>query len=532
MTIDGHPENTGRDALAVFALAFVLQIIFMARVVDLYDEGIILVGAEQAANGKVIHRDFYANYGPGQFYVLAGLFKLLTPSVLVGRLWDTAIRSSAAALVYLVAAAAASRRAAWFTALASGLWLASFGTYGYPVFPALVASLAAFLCLAPWRNGTPPPPFRLSLAGIAAGVAALFRYDFGLFTVAAELTALALYAVYVRQAALELLRSMGLFAAGWLLVILPLLIAYALSGVIGDFLFDVVQFPGRSYAATRSLPFPNAGELWSDPWSLGIYLPLIACAAALPALVGLAITRGKAPPIGDRRDFWFVAGLMSNAFFFFLKGVVRPHPVHMSASIIVALILLAVLITRLPAGRGARAAVGLALVAATWSTGGALREILFRAIANARWVASGEAWSGPSMGAQAETGSCRAPPGLERSACFLVDEDRLAAIRYVQERTKPGEPLYVGLTRHDRIVVNDTTFYFLAKRPPATKWSHFDPGLQTSAPIQHEMVDELAASPPRFVILESQWDRVQEPNASAQSSGVMILDAYIHDHYR
>jgi hypothetical protein len=38
--------------------------------------------------------------------------------------------------------------------------------------------------------------------------------------------------------------------------------------------------------------------------------------------------------------------------------------------------------------------------------------------------------------------------------------------------------------------------YFVAKRPPVTKWDVFDPALQTTASIQNEMVAELESKKP------------------------------------
>lgn len=45
------------------------------------------------------------------------------------------------------------------------------------------------------------------------------------------------------------------------------------------------------------------------------------------------------------------------------------------------------------------------------------------------------------------------------------------------------------------------------------------------------MVSELEGRKPRFVVLESDWDNVKEPNGSALSGGVTILDDYIRVHY-
>jgi hypothetical protein len=61
----------------------------MGRDINVYDEGLIVFGAIRVMNGDVPYRDFYANYGPAQFYVLAGLFKVFGPSILISRIWDT-----------------------------------------------------------------------------------------------------------------------------------------------------------------------------------------------------------------------------------------------------------------------------------------------------------------------------------------------------------------------------------------------------------------------------------------------------------
>ena len=139
----------------------------------------------------------------------------------------------------------------------------------------------------------------------------------------------------------------------------------------------------------------------------------------------------------------------------------------------------------------------------------------------------------PTSGSSRSSGSCNPEPELDRLACFSTDRQwRIDAVRYVRARTQEGESIYVGLDRHDKIFINDILFYFLADRPPATKWYHFDPGLQTSMEIQNEMVAELESSQPRLVVLENEWSNVLEPNESAKSSGVTVLDDFIRRNYR
>ena len=144
-----------------------------------------LFGAARVASGDVPHRDFYANYGPAQFYILAFLFEVFSPSVLVERAWDAAARSASVVLTFLIVARVASIAAAWLAALASLAWLAALGSHGYPVFPALAAALASLLCLMPAFAGAYSAPWLLA-AGSCVGLVALFRYDVGFFVLVAE----------------------------------------------------------------------------------------------------------------------------------------------------------------------------------------------------------------------------------------------------------------------------------------------------------------------------------------------------------
>jgi hypothetical protein len=125
---------------------------------------------------------------------------------------------------------------------------------------------------------------------------------------------------------------------------------------------------------------------------------------------------------------------------------------------------------------------------------------------------------------------CRAPPGLQRLACFQLSPQDVQTAEYVRNNTAAGDPVFIGLDRHDMIFDNDVTLWFAIDRPSPTKWHQFDPGLQTTAPIQREMVDELQRSHPKLVVLQV-IGNPHEPNASALSSGVLLLDDYIRQTY-
>ena len=118
--------------------------------------------------------------------------------------------------------------------------------------------------------------------------------------------------------------------------------------------------------------------------------------------------------------------------------------------------------------------------------------------------------------------------------CFLPDDDDIQTIEFIQSHTGRDQRLFVGLSRHDRIFANDNSIYFGTQRMPVTKWSHFDPGLQNSYEIQTQMVNELEANGPRdpYIVLDSEFDSIHEPNDSSKSTGVTLLDDYIHKKYQ
>ena len=121
-----------------------------------------------------------------------------------------------------------------------------------------------------------------------------------------------------------------------------------------------------------------------------------------------------------------------------------------------------------------------------------------------------------------------APPRL---GCFELGQDRLEVLAYLRAHARPGDRLYVGTGRHDKIFVNNVELYFFSGLPAATKWQDLHPGVQTTRAIQLRMIAEMVQSPPAFVVRNTEWDDYDEPNGSRVGHGVTLLDAYLAAHY-
>ena len=64
---------------------------FVNKGIDLFDEGYFVHAAERIFQGEQPYRDFALQYTPVYFYLLAFLYKIFGPSILVGRFFSLSI---------------------------------------------------------------------------------------------------------------------------------------------------------------------------------------------------------------------------------------------------------------------------------------------------------------------------------------------------------------------------------------------------------------------------------------------------------
>ena len=504
----------------------------------IYDEGLVLTAAMRVAAGQVPHRDFYANYGPAQFYILAGLFKLFGESILVERLYDLLIRAFLVASVYAIVSSYCRRLVAACASAVTVLWLIGIhGLSGTPVIPVSLLNLIGSALILPVfvhrvSRG------RMFAAGIVVGATALFRYDTGVALLAIHICAIAI-AIFGKDKSNRLrtlASTLWPYLVGFAVVVLPPALYYLAVAPLQSFVDDMIVYPTRYYARSRRLPFP--GIYLKQLEILGVYLPLLLAAVSLYVALPLrAVTAGK-NSLGLRslseenrwRGFLVTFGLLTGVMY--LKGYVRISLLQMYSCIIPSSLLIAVLFQNRPTfprpGRISIVCLAcLSVVAATWSALHEAKRLYLSHESVAERMLSSRIVSSP------ETESwCKSTNPLTRSFCFLPDNDHIRTIEFIDSHTRPDQQVYVGTAKHDRIFANDNIIYFGARRLPATHWSHFDPGLQNSYGIQMEMVHDLEKNAPPYIVLDSEFEYLNEPNESSRSTGVTLLDEYIHRDYQ
>ena len=435
-----------------------------------HDEGLMLAWARRIADGQWLYRDFWANYAPGQPLLLAALVKLFGPSLL----WWRIVRIAVDAMVAVLAFAYVRRRAG--TGWALGAWVAVAGAMAWPSGPgpnppALALALGALLVARRAPMG----------AGVLAGVAIVVRPEIGIAA--------------VLGAALEARRP----GAARVVVVAGLVAAVALAPfaiVAGGAMADqVLGFAAKQ--DLQRLPFPLHYHGSFDPNKLlEFYLPAILVASsAVWAAWAFA-----------RRDGVVLAPLLAVGLAYLLARTDEFHLVPLSVVLAVAL--------ACAAGREERAlpravlGVALALVAL--------------------------------HGLERRVGQALHPPALAAVPAHAGDGVRTtptdaaalrALIPYVHARTPHGAPVLVAPPRYDRVRVGDPMLNVLLDRPNPTRYDVAQPGVVTTAKVQREMAGDLRGTPV-VVRWVSALARQREPNGSARSSGVFVLDRAIARGYR
>ena len=462
----------------LFGLGALLSGLTILEGINPHDEGIVLQAAARVADGQLPYRDFYANYGPGQYYVVGALDAVFGPSLLAWRL----VRVALDALVGVLAYALVRREAP--APFALGAWVAVVAVMAHPTLPhpnaaALALAFGALLLARRSPAG----------AGVLAGLAFAFRFDLG---VAA--------AVGVALALADRRRGAALAAAAATAAVLVAPFALAAPG---DFWDQTVGFALDEQSLQR-LPLPGAYDGAFEPNKiLSFYLPYVLMGGLALWLVIAAATRTPA-------RLWAAVPLALAGLGYLLARADEFHLVPLAA--VVPVLLAGEAARQWLAGR-TPVALALALPLVLVAVHGLDRNRI-------------ELVSGPRLDRihLDVADGVRAPREEARALEQLV--------RYVRERVPPGRPVFVANPRHDLVRAGNPLVYVLAARPNPTRYDVMQPGVVTTDEVQREIVRDLRSSPTGLVV---RWlspvASEAEPNGAGRSSGVRILDRELARRY-
>jgi len=166
--------------LGVAALAFAFQLPFFDRWFGVMDEGHMLQFADVVASGGMLYRDATCYPLPGAFYLLAALFHLFEPSILLSR-WVVVVEFSLfVTILFALARRVVSTRAAWLCVwllLLYRVWaFPHWQMYNYSTTALLVLCAALVTVLRSVETGDRRV---LAAAGLLYGLGVFCKQDYG-----------------------------------------------------------------------------------------------------------------------------------------------------------------------------------------------------------------------------------------------------------------------------------------------------------------------------------------------------------------
>ncbi|MEM3000939.1 MAG: hypothetical protein QXP41_01930 [Candidatus Nitrosocaldus sp.] len=485
----------------LFLLILFITTIWYIPIINLppgvYDEGIILVGAERILKGEIPHRDFFSLYFPGQIYTLAGIFRLFGTSILTERIYDIIIKASLSFTIFLITRFLSSNLMALIGWAMSLLWITISSFPGYAVYPSLLfAYLGIYFILVYIKQGG------LSfviLSAIIIVLATLFRQDIGGFA-------------GISITILLILKKLNDKEKGWLPLvyyivggitgILTIVLYFYLNSAIKPMFNDLIVYPLTEFTKYRNLPYP--------PPSLSS-LPFYTFPATLFSglLVSVFFMKRKIQPIITYGIF-----LISLFGILCLNQVrIRSDLIHLLPIALTSILLSPILIHNLPIKP---------------FSGNKLRMIIWMSF----FILSGITLYKPVV--------IKFPslpwdytikvtnPDIQRAKYLKLSESLRDAVVYIMRNTPEEEYIYVGVKNHDRLVINHPIIYFIAERNCPARFHGFDPNLTET--IQNDVVTNLKEKAVRLIVLtpEAPWE---EPSLNKTDEEIDIIDNYIANNF-
>ena len=244
----------------------------LRRGINLSDEGFLLQQSVDMLAGKILYRDIEMFIAPGIWFLVAGLFQIVEPSVLASRAIAAVSYFALAAVVFrLVRHQLGGREGLHAGAICLALY-AALAVWSFPHWTwawyspwSVLFALLALQSILAWREDR--RGLRLVLAGVYIGLTAVFKQNYGLFALLGCGLSLVALRLEKREAWGELVRDsltdalrMGL---GFAIAVLPLLVYFGIHGALGSIYDRFVLYP-LEFTTAANIPYLPLSALF-DP---------------------------------------------------------------------------------------------------------------------------------------------------------------------------------------------------------------------------------------------------------------------------
>jgi len=507
----------GATGLAVFALAVALYLPLSYLDISMLDEGALLYVAERLTKGDVLYRDIVTGIMPGVYYLQALFFLLFGYSVIAGRVLAGLTLAASAMLMYSTARHFLTKKSAFVVTM---LFISmALPAYRWPGYSQMSITLALCSLLFFLRYINSLSPYAIIISGASAGLALIFKQNYGVFLCAGLGLILLARLVCKKELKATILFSIAFLIPIALTVLyfysegaLPEMVQYTFISLFKKaanayykpypllsrtdpyfFYHEIYNFIPFRDLAVWTLKDGIIGESWFRASAAVIYLlpPFIIAAAVFH--IAAAIIRNKALP-------WKEGTLVLIAFLLFLGVFPRSDISHLTFILPPILITGALLGNRLHlSGRALQISRGTAFtLAGVFSI-----SCLFSSYIPIFPLAP-----------RAQKEALRIP----RARAVRVQDNAAVVIRavtrHIRDNTAPDEPILV--------VPTGAMYYFLTARKSAVPYPLIMPGAMDEA----EVIAAMEKTKLRYIV----YSDMSFDNKTL-SRHMPLIHEYITKHY-
>jgi len=569
---DSRPFQAG--AWVLLCSCMVMQVVSSISIpIGNFDDAIPLVAADLVRRGRVLSIDFWTPYPPLPYYLIAAGFRLFGRTFLVQRAMGAAL--------YLAVIAAAVHcfrmRAARFRGLAPFMALLVAAGIGSPMtFPSWPGSGLGLLAVLTYIGAVDRGPrsgasigWPLMLAGLAAGLAVAFRFNFGLYALAVPAIDIPISEMLtgdsppLRARLKRLLAPLATFAIPFALVN-----AAVYAGIYGKgaavSALQVVQAARASIGPLRfiDLPLHAAGlVLWPCAW---VFARLVlasdrrpgramAALCPVPLLLVALVAGGRVPAIAIWLTglgilvvlalYVFVLRFSRAGFCMLLYFVCSLHYYLSRADVYHAAVAFCALLLTVPflflagskgadPGFAGRGLAFVALIGAGWMVGRAVVDFP-KFVDGFRPLVSGGLRLPVSDADRLASGNRQSPWVVNaRDEQEGARDDELQVVKLIRNKTGPGDTVFVGVRDHSRVYWNDVRIYWLADRIPGCRYVDLEADIASRAEVQRQIVSDLRRNAVQWAVLEDNSGTGDAAFLRRAAAGSTVLDDFFAANFR
>ena len=520
-------ESKRITEIIVILIGIILYFIGIGYNINIYDEGIALVGADRISHGEIPYRDFWTMYTPLSYYINFVWMSLTGFTIISVRILSSVFAVGIALIIYLNLKRYLSKvyaYSAYFFSIIL-LCLAPFNSkpIGMALFMSAISIHLLIKAFSSENNKAKKINVAFVLSGLLGGMTLLTRQDIGIYLLASvTISAFLLWVIYIKSdRRIEELhtfswRGILLYLTGFSVIVVPFIIVFLIKVPFAELYNQLYFVPFHIYPDYRSIhsfsvssaveemkPVEIFRAIWFIIFRLTIAIPI--------STVIFMFDRKRLTELRLKTFYLLFFSVMS--VFLFAQSSVRSDAEHTLPMVLFAVIsffLIAYDEKQKRIQTVVLALIGLFILS---------YPVVTRIKTLSEYVSS-------TKSTYIETSRAK---GIRSPSEWAQNLDK--AVTFIKSNTKPEDRIFVCTERNDKLVYNDVMFYFLAERLPAVKYHELHPGVTTEEKQQREMIESISKYNAKFVVRFTGNAGLEEPNKSSESSNVRLLDNYIDDNY-